>query len=474
VGANSRRVSTWEPLIDALRKRLGVWSNKYVSLGGRIVLLNSVLNAIPIFYLSFMKIPVLFWKQIRRIQREFLWGCRRGQRKVNWIKWDVVCLPKKKGGLGVRDVRVVNISLLTKWRWRLLVDDNMVWKEVLKSKYGGGVIGRTVLGEECQPWFASLWWRDICSIGSNLDHNWFSHGVLKKLGDGRFTSFWCDKWVGDLPLCDRFPRLFSISINKEASVAEVSRRNSGMLNWNLSWRRRLFEWEKLLLIELMEVVNPVTILRDIEDRWGWEPEKGADFTVKSTYGLVFNLSSQVRVADPWNAVVFSSIWKCHAPSKVRGFVWQLLHGKIPTRKSLAYRNILEASGDTSCGICGEEIESDLHLFLYCEIAMLVWMDVLFWLDTPFSLPQNLFSMFHVLVESGNKKTRPGLGMIFAAVCWTLWRCRNGIIFDNGNGSVAELVEAIKVTSWKWWISRSTAATCLLYEWCAEPRLCLLR
>lgn len=30
--------------------------NKYVSLGGRIVLLNSVLNAMPIFYLSFLKI----------------------------------------------------------------------------------------------------------------------------------------------------------------------------------------------------------------------------------------------------------------------------------------------------------------------------------------------------------------------------------------------------------------------------------
>jgi hypothetical protein len=34
-----------------------------VSLGGRIVLLNAVLNAIPIFYLSFMKIPVLVWKK---------------------------------------------------------------------------------------------------------------------------------------------------------------------------------------------------------------------------------------------------------------------------------------------------------------------------------------------------------------------------------------------------------------------------
>ncbi|MCI35662.1 RNA-directed DNA polymerase (Reverse transcriptase), partial [Trifolium medium] len=77
VGANSRRVSTWDPLLESLRKWLGAWGNKYVSLGGCIVLLNSVLNAIPIFFLSYMKIPVQVWKSIRRIQREFLWGGTR-------------------------------------------------------------------------------------------------------------------------------------------------------------------------------------------------------------------------------------------------------------------------------------------------------------------------------------------------------------------------------------------------------------
>jgi hypothetical protein len=62
VGASHRRASTWEPLINSLRKRLGGWGNKYVSLGGRVVLLNSVLNAIPIYFLSFMKIPIQVWK----------------------------------------------------------------------------------------------------------------------------------------------------------------------------------------------------------------------------------------------------------------------------------------------------------------------------------------------------------------------------------------------------------------------------
>jgi hypothetical protein len=123
-------------LIDSLRKRLNAWGNKFVSLGGRIVLLNAVLNAIPIFYLSYLKIPILVWKKVRRIQPDFLWGGRRGRRRISWIKWETVCLPKKNGGLGVCDVRAVNISLLSKWRWRLLDNKQEVWKEVIKSKYG--------------------------------------------------------------------------------------------------------------------------------------------------------------------------------------------------------------------------------------------------------------------------------------------------------------------------------------------------
>jgi hypothetical protein len=109
-------------------------------------------------------------------------------------------------------------------------------------------------------WFASSWWRDICFIGSNLDQNWFSHGVTKKLGNGRLTRFWCDKWVGVLPFCDHFPRVFFISIQKEAMVADVWCQNFVPDGWRLTWRRRLFEWEKNLLNELMELNNPVLLL----------------------------------------------------------------------------------------------------------------------------------------------------------------------------------------------------------------------
>jgi hypothetical protein len=43
------RVSTWELMLDSLRKWSGTWGN-YVNVGHRIVLHNSIDNAIPMFY----------------------------------------------------------------------------------------------------------------------------------------------------------------------------------------------------------------------------------------------------------------------------------------------------------------------------------------------------------------------------------------------------------------------------------------
>jgi len=37
-----------------------------------------------------------------------------GGKKISWVKWETVCQNKEKGGLGVKDIRVMNVSLLAK------------------------------------------------------------------------------------------------------------------------------------------------------------------------------------------------------------------------------------------------------------------------------------------------------------------------------------------------------------------------
>ena len=45
--------------------------------------------------------------------------------------------------------------------------------------------------------------------------------MRKKIGNGVATLFWLDHWLGDECLKDRFPRLFSISIQKHCFISEM-------------------------------------------------------------------------------------------------------------------------------------------------------------------------------------------------------------------------------------------------------------
>jgi hypothetical protein len=229
-------------MLNVIRGRLGAWGNKYVSLGGRIVLINAVLSAIPTFYLSFLKMPKKVWKEIVKIQRVFLWAGLSKLTKTCWVKWDVICKPKKEGGLGVRDLRLVNISLLAIWKWKLLIRDDDLWKDVVVARYGTDVLGKKNLGELDITRVGSMWWRDICTL--DKDSRWFTNVIAKKIGNGNSTSFWNEVWIGNQSLRHMFPRLFGISMQKDEVIGRMGRVEDDMWHWEFQWRRNLFVWEE--------------------------------------------------------------------------------------------------------------------------------------------------------------------------------------------------------------------------------------
>ena len=81
------------------------------------VLVNVVLQAMPIYLFSTLVAPKLFLKHIREIQREFLWGGNHGNHGWALVSWDTVCKPKDQGGLGLRDLKKNNQVLGAKIWW---------------------------------------------------------------------------------------------------------------------------------------------------------------------------------------------------------------------------------------------------------------------------------------------------------------------------------------------------------------------
>jgi len=48
IGGDARKLSFWKPVVDRIVNRLSSWSHKFLSFGGRLVLLKSVMSSLPI------------------------------------------------------------------------------------------------------------------------------------------------------------------------------------------------------------------------------------------------------------------------------------------------------------------------------------------------------------------------------------------------------------------------------------------
>ena len=119
IGANPRRCQTWDHIISKCERKLARWKQRHLSFGGIVTLINSMLTSIPIYFFSFFRVPKKVEDKLVRLQRNFLWGGASEQNKIAWIKWEMMCLPKEEEGLGVKDIRSFNTSLLGKWKWKL-------------------------------------------------------------------------------------------------------------------------------------------------------------------------------------------------------------------------------------------------------------------------------------------------------------------------------------------------------------------
>lgn len=76
--------------------------------GGKEVLLKAVALAIPIFAMSCFKISKIFFFELESIIDNFCWGQKKSEKKIHWIGWDKLSLPKFKGGMGFKDLNSFN------------------------------------------------------------------------------------------------------------------------------------------------------------------------------------------------------------------------------------------------------------------------------------------------------------------------------------------------------------------------------
>jgi hypothetical protein len=104
----------WYWLLSKIEKCISFWCNRWLSRGGRLVLINLVLEAILVYYHTLAHIPKWILEKIRKFCFNFLWQGSNDYQVNNLVKWQKMEAPKSLGGWGIKNINLFGRALEAK------------------------------------------------------------------------------------------------------------------------------------------------------------------------------------------------------------------------------------------------------------------------------------------------------------------------------------------------------------------------
>jgi len=210
----------------------------------------------------------------------------------------------------------------------------------------------------------SLWWRDLRKVWRSEEWGGkFEDRLSLEVGNGREVMFWSDNWIDSEDLKSIFPRLFSLSVNKEAKLCDCGIWGNRSWKWKLRWRRGLFAWEEEQESQLLELISNKMLEMETMDRWVWKDSESTEFSVKSAYGFLRGEGSE-EVSKRYNF-----LWKIKVLPSAHVTSWRVMKNKVACKVNLERRGI-EIESNLCC-LCRRSEESTNNLFCECRVAWLI-------------------------------------------------------------------------------------------------------
>ncbi|XP_019171070.1 PREDICTED: uncharacterized protein LOC109166632 [Ipomoea nil] len=131
--------------------------------------------------------PISVCTAIERRVNRYWWGTGT-DRGIHWKAWDKLCIPKKYGGLGFKDLRTFNLAMLGKQAWRMLTNTDSLVSRVYRARYyPKHTFYKASLGNN-----PSFYWRSIMAAKEVV-----CGGVRRRIGTGNSTLIWEHPWLQD-------------------------------------------------------------------------------------------------------------------------------------------------------------------------------------------------------------------------------------------------------------------------------------
>ena len=110
-------MTDWTWLLSKIEKKLGIWSHRWLSRVGQLVLVKAVLESMPMYWMALIWIPKGILEKIRRLCFYFLWSGSQVKKMMPWVRWERLALPKALGGWGLKNIFYFSKALAAKASW---------------------------------------------------------------------------------------------------------------------------------------------------------------------------------------------------------------------------------------------------------------------------------------------------------------------------------------------------------------------
>lgn len=223
---------------------------------GRLTLVQSVLCTMPIHAMMALDLPMKTIAAMNKVCRGFLW-CKRAEANGGncAVAWDSVCAPKWAGGLGIHDLRWMNVAMQARWPWLKWTDRRRPWNK----------FSIRVPDESMQ----------IFQAATRTDAR-----------NGQSTLLWEDRWLDGMRIQEMAPELYGMipaRIRQSRMVGQVAENGE----WATDIGPNISGVVLQQFLELWPRVAAWEPAANMPDAITWSWEAHGEFSVRSAYACKF-------------------------------------------------------------------------------------------------------------------------------------------------------------------------------------------
>ncbi|KAI0493539.1 hypothetical protein KFK09_023657 [Dendrobium nobile] len=394
----------FDDLISKVHNRLAYWDSKFLSYGGRLVLIKSVLASILVYSFQVLFPTKSVCLRIDRIFNKFFWMGSSSNSKIHWSSWSKCCGTYQEGDLGCKSMLDMATAFSFKLWYNLRVNSSL-WANFMTSKYCG----------DSHP--------SMCFYSNGNSQVW--HRMLKVkwiiesrlvwgLGEGNIF-FWQDRWINGFSIDD-------LLTSNTLSLVKV----------NFFFSDNGLDVEKLSVVipdYIINLITNISINRCAKDALLCKFTKDGLFSTKQAWHVFRNIKLSSKS--------FKMMWHKSIPTTVSVFNWRVLKKFVPTDDMLRKKGLLITS---KCQCCAN-LETVHHVFVSSPIAVKVWnyFEEIFHVNGggPTCSVFNLLEVWMVSVKGHVRNVIPLL------IIWFIWLARNDSRFNDVGMNHLTIIARIK-------------------------------